>query len=292
VGAFANTITQIAALQKEFAPALSPTIFNDGARITGRLLNRAWEAYVPGLQDHVIVAMRGGPGETRVKVDGKEIIYPMRRGQISLIPCGRDGTYRSTTAEVSNVVLSPARLLACAEQISDGRPTELVCRTNFDDPKLYAILDLLSAEAELGKASSRLFVEQLLDLACTQLLRAHSAFSLPNATQYRGLVPWQVRKVTAYMRENLDKDIGLQELADLVNLSRFYFCSAFRTATGYTPHEWLTTLRIHEARRLLANPETRISDVALAVGYQTPSAFTAAFRQRQGLTPREFRRLL
>jgi AraC-like DNA-binding protein len=292
VGAFANTITQIAALQKEFVPALSPTIFNDGVRITGRLMNRAWEAYVPGLQDHVIVAMRRGSGETSVKVDGKESIYPLRRGQISLIPCGRDGTYRSATAEVSNVVLSPARLLACAEQISDGRPTELVCRTNFDDPKLYALLDLLSAEAQLDKASSRLFIEQLLDLTCTQLLRAHSAFSLPNATQYRGLVPWQVRRVTAYMRENLDKDIGLQELADLVNLSRFYFCGAFRSATGYTPHEWLTTLRIHEARRLLANPATRISDIALAVGYQTPSAFTAAFRRRQGLTPREFRRLL
>jgi len=292
VGAFASTLTQIATLQKEFAPALSPTIFNNGVRITGRLMNRAWEAYVPGLQDHVIVAMRGGPGETCVKVDGKERVYPVHRGQISLIPCGRDAFYRSSAMEVSNVVLSPARLLACAEQISDGRPTELLWRTNFDDPKLYALLDLLSVEAELGKAASRLFVEQLLDLTCTQLLRAHSVFSLPNATQYRGLVPWQVRRVTAYMRENLDQDIGLQDLADLLKLSRFYFCGAFRAATGYTPHEWLTTLRIHEARRLLANPETRISDIALAVGYKTPSAFTAAFRQRQGCTPREFRRLL
>jgi AraC family transcriptional regulator len=68
------------------------------------------------------------------------------------------------------------------------------------------------------------------------------------------------------MRDNLDKDIGLQELADLVSLSRFHFCTAFRVATGSTPHECLTWLRIREARRLLADPSMPISDIALAVG--------------------------
>jgi AraC family transcriptional regulator len=92
------------------------------------------------------------------------------------------------------------------------------------------------------------------------------------------------------MQENLDKDIGMQELADLVNLSRFYFCGAFRIATGYTPHEWLTKLRIHEARLLLGNPSTPISEIALVVGYQAPSAFTAVVRRVMGVTPREFRR--
>jgi AraC family transcriptional regulator len=95
-----------------------------------------------------------------------------------------------------------------------------------------------------------------------------------------------------YMQENLEKDIGLQELADIVGLSRFYFCGAFRVATGCTPHEWLTRLRIREARRLLADPVAPISDIALTVGYRTPSAFTARFRRIMGVTPREFRRRL
>ena len=75
-----------------------------------------------------------------------------------------------------------------------------------------------------------------------------------------------------------------------VKLSRFHFCTAFRLATGRTPHEWLTSLRIERARELLADPETRITDIALEVGYKTPSAFAASFRKVAGITPTEFRR--
>ena len=92
------------------------------------------------------------------------------------------------------------------------------------------------------------------------------------------------------MSERLDQGMGLGELAKLTSLSRSHFCTAFRHATGRTPHEWLTTLRLEHACRLLREPRTRVTDVALAVGYQTPSAFAAAFRAHTGVTPTAFRR--
>jgi AraC family transcriptional regulator len=94
------------------------------------------------------------------------------------------------------------------------------------------------------------------------------------------------------MAEHLDQDISLDELAALVSLSRFHFCTAFRLATGQTPHNWLTAIRIQQARRLLAEPDLPIIHVALAVGYQTPSAFAATFRNATGVTPSAFRRAL
>jgi AraC-like DNA-binding protein len=94
------------------------------------------------------------------------------------------------------------------------------------------------------------------------------------------------------MRDNLARDVALDDLAGLVGLNRYYFCHAFRCATGYTPHQWLTKLRMDLARQLLAEPPLRIIDVALAVGYQTPSAFAARFRKAIGVTPTEFRRKL
>jgi transcriptional regulator GlxA family with amidase domain len=106
----------------------------------------------------------------------------------------------------------------------------------------------------------------------------------------RGLPPWQIRRVIAYMSERLDQNIGLDELAGLTSLSRSHFCTAFRDATGRTPHEWLTGLRLGRAQQLLRDPKARITDVALAVGYQTPSAFTAAFWRHTGATPSDYRR--
>lgn len=122
------------------------------------------------------------------------------------------------------------------------------------------------------------------------------ASQMPIATaigqRRRGLAGWQVRRVTGYMSERLDQEVSLQELAGLIKLSRFHFCTAFRLATGQTPREWLIARRIESACKLLAQPAMSITKVGLAVGYATPSAFAASFHKRMGMTPSEFRRAL
>jgi AraC family transcriptional regulator len=107
-----------------------------------------------------------------------------------------------------------------------------------------------------------------------------------------GLAPWQVRRVTEYMDAHLDQPIALAELAALIHLSRFHFCTAFRIATGHTPLNWLTDRRIDRAVLLLADHRRSITEIALEVGYETPSSFTARFRQRMGVTPSDYRRAL
>lgn len=86
--------------------------------------------------------------------------------------------------------------------------------------------------------------------------------------------------------------IGLDDLSRILGLSRFHFCTAFRLATGHTPHEWLVKLRMERARQLLADPKLSITDIALAVGYETPSSFAASFRKAAGRTPTAYRREL
>ncbi|WP_456834732.1 helix-turn-helix transcriptional regulator [Bradyrhizobium sp. USDA 4509] len=59
-----------------------------------------------------------------------------------------------------------------------------------------------------------------------------------------------------------------------------------------TPHVWLSRQRMLLAQRLLSDPNLLISEVALAVGYSTQSAFAQTFRRIVGTTPRSFRRSL
>jgi AraC family transcriptional regulator len=189
------------------------------------------------------------------------------------------------------VLLSDSRLQGFAEPFARGRRVTLVPCLAEPDPVGANILRALSREAARPKETRRLFIEQALDLLCMHLLRAHSSLGrIAGPVPRRGLAPWQVRRTTAYMAERLDQNIGLDELAELTSLSRSHFCTAFRHATGRTPHEWLTALRMEQARRLLQHPKARITEVALAVGYQTASAFTAAFRRHTGTTPSDYRR--
>jgi len=168
---------------------------------------------------------------------------------------------------------------------------ELSDRLRVPDPTMFTIMRLIGEAVESSATDRALFLERLVDGLCLPLPRSKTCGAPGLARPSRGgLAPWQTHRIIAYMRERLDEDISLQDLADVVRLSRFHFCSAFRLATGSTPHETLTRLRLDEACRLLTSSNQSISEIALSVGFQTPSAFAARFRKVVGLTPREFRR--
>ena len=275
------------------APPVVEEPLRGHTRLTAPWGHGALHDHLPGMQGHVIITYYGEPQDIVWRRGSERLAGATRSSTITSIPEGHEGRWDiAGPIGVSHVFLSHERLADCAAQIAGGQPVELLARVGFEDPAAARIMELLGRDAALADASARLFVEQATDLLVTQLVRGHSSFSALQRQERRGLADWQVRKVTAYMREHLDEPIGLDVLADLVGLSRFHFCTAFRLATGSTPHNWLVGLRIERARQLLAQPELPVTAIALAVGYETPSSFTASFRKVTGVTPTAFRQRL
>jgi len=275
-------------------PKLLGPPLRGATRLTARWAHGALHDRLAGLSSHVVMTYYGADHDIVWRTDGRRLASRTRAGTVTIIPEGQDGRWDiAGPIEVSHVYLPDERLQACAEELARGKRIELLGRVGFEDPTATRIMELLAREAAMPDPSARLFVEQAVDLLCIQLVRGHSSFgALAPEAPRGGLADWQVKRVTAYMREHRDEEVGLDELAALVNLSRFHFCTAFRKATGQTPHNWLIAERIGEARRLLAMADLPVTEVALAVGYQTPSAFAAAFRKLVGVTPTEFRRRL
>jgi transcriptional regulator GlxA family with amidase domain len=77
--------------------------------------------------------------------------------------------------------------------------------------------------------------------------------------------------------------------ADLANLNVQTFSRRFQRATGVSPREFVTGLRIERAMRLLSGSRMPIEDIAAKVGYADRSSFAKAFRERAGLPPAEYR---
>ena len=274
--------------------ALNGEILRGDTRLTQRWSHGAVHDPLPGMAGHVLMTYYGAAQPIAWRSGSDRLTSRTRPGSITVIPEGHDGHWDIVgPLEVSHVYLTEQRLQNCANLLAGGQRIELLDRVGFDDPALGHILEMLSLSSVTGDPASRLFVEQAVDLLCTHLIRAHSAIgALPQAPPRRGLADWQVKRVTGYMRDFIDKDIGLEELAALAGLSQFHFCTAFRLAVGMSPHHYLTALRMARARELLAEPDLSIIQVALAVGYQTPSAFTATFRKATKVTPSAFRRAL
>jgi AraC family transcriptional regulator len=277
-------------------PLVVPDDLGGGTRLTQRWKHDAVHYRKARMPDHVIMTYYGDTGEHEIFVSGgagssQHITSRTRPGTITIIPSGHEAHWDiAGSFEVSHIYLSQARFQKCADILAKGKRFELLDRVGFEDPAAARIMELLSGEAELGEPSARLFVEQAIDLLCTQLLRRHTALSIPIRRPTVGLAPWQVKRVTTYMLERASESLTLDELAGVIHLSRFHFCTAFRLATGKTPHEWLVIQRIGMARKLLEDRALNITEVGLAVGYGTPSAFTAAFRKIVGCTPTDFRR--
>jgi len=277
-----------------------PITMSDGLRgdtlLTGRWQHGPVHDTLAALPAHVIVAHHGGDGDMSLKAPGGiNIRARSRQGTMVIIPRDQDGRWDiAGNSDVSHVYLTHERLASTALEMTNGRDFDLVHRVAFEDPTVVHLVTMLSNEAMAAERSSRLFVEQAIDLLCTQLVRGHSSFgALPDPAAKRGgLADWQVKRVVTYMRSRMEEEIGLDELAALVHLSRFHFCTAFKKATGRNPHETLSMMRIARAKELLADPDLPVTEIGLCVGYQTPSSFAASFRKLVGMSPSDFRRRL
>jgi AraC family transcriptional regulator len=112
-------------------------------------------------------------------------------------------------------------------------------------------------------------------------------------TQLRGgLATWQQRIVTSYIEEHLSEQVPLATLAQLVRLSTYYFCRAFKQSFGVPPHRYHTEQRIERAKVMLAARKNSITEIGLILGFSETSSFTAAFRKIAGQTPSSYQRSL
>lgn len=101
-----------------------------------------------------------------------------------------------------------------------------------------------------------------------------------------------VLRSVRHMRANLAGDHSLRILAESALLSPFHFHRVFRQVTRCTPHRFLTAWRMEEAKRLLADQRTSVTDVCMQVGYTSVGTFTTQFSRMVGVPPTRFRHLM
>ncbi len=117
-------------------------------------------------------------------------------------------------------------------------------------------------------------------------------------SDWRGNFPWigddavhptrtwrpLIEELRAYVESHFTEKLSLETLGRQAGMSAFALLRAFRAATGLSPHEYQTLLRITRARYLLRSGEA-IASVAAAVGFYDQSHFHHSFQRIVGLTP-------
>jgi AraC family transcriptional regulator, melibiose operon regulatory protein len=101
----------------------------------------------------------------------------------------------------------------------------------------------------------------------------------------------KVERMASYIAQFYTRPLKVEEVAAHVGLHPNYAMSTFRQAVGSTLVGYITQHRILHAQRLLATSDARITAVAMTSGFSSMSRFNAAFLERCGCSPRQYRKL-
>ncbi|HEY5557926.1 PocR ligand-binding domain-containing protein [Acetobacterium sp.] len=98
-----------------------------------------------------------------------------------------------------------------------------------------------------------------------------------------------IEGIKGYIRNNYHNNRTLEEIADSVYLSPFYVSRIFKESENMTVMDYMTKVKIDEAKKMLGNPRYKIEEIASNLGYKDGSYFSKVFRRNEGMTPTQFR---
>jgi AraC family transcriptional regulator len=101
-----------------------------------------------------------------------------------------------------------------------------------------------------------------------------------------------ILRVLIYIEEHLNETLELEVLAKIARISPYYFHRLFRVYLNETVADYVKRLRLQRAAQHLQYSNTPITDIALEIGYETPSSFTKVFNQVMGQSPSKYRKAM
>ncbi len=100
----------------------------------------------------------------------------------------------------------------------------------------------------------------------------------------------RMNRVLAYIQQNLDQSLSLETIAAQACFSPFHFHRIFSAYVNETLNGYVRRLRLESAAARLCHSHGSITEIALSAGYETPGAFSKAFKQHFGMNPSGFRK--
>lgn len=147
-------------------------------------------------------------------------------------------------------------------------------------------LSALKEEADAARVGGNLVSERLAEILVVEAIRSYiSSDPSENVGWITALADARVAKAMRLMHDDVARRWTIDALAREIGMSRSALTLRFSQRVGRAPMDYLTHWRMILAQRQLASGSS-ISDVAVAVGYSSPSAFAHAFKRVTGYTPR------
>lgn len=155
-----------------------------------------------------------------------------------------------------------------------------------DAGRLEGLAHFLLAEAEEPQPGAALMISRLIDVLVIRAMRIWVRTAPPENKGWLGaLADARISRALKAIHDEPFRSRSVAELAGIAGMSRSSFAERFATLIGAAPLHYQTRWRLLLANEMLRRPDTRVSDVARRVGYESDSAFSRAFKAQFGVAP-------
>jgi AraC family transcriptional regulator len=249
---------------------------------------------VAGPRDHHILTINLADLDyVRSRRCGEVYEGPGRFGEASIHPAGIGSVWDGNIPPHITVRFSQDTLVELTTEIRRcGYPqATIVNHFRIRDPFFENIAALFSLEMERAPHPAQdVLVESLATALLMHVLRGYSSLPRQEQESSRNVAPAALRRALAYIEDQPNIRISLDELAAIAGLSRFHFGRLFRKHIGTSPAAYIEQSRLDRAKAMIRLGQMSLTDIAYALGFADQSHFARRFRQRMGCTPSEYAR--
>ncbi len=165
-----------------------------------------------------------------------------------------------------------AKLMDLIMSVKKSDPRKDFGTDREDDVFLHRFIDA-NQVSELKKVLYDYFVDEMKENANKKESNHHGIIS----------------KAMQYIDENYANNISLNDVAEAINMSYFYFSRLFKESTGQSFSDYLTAYRIEKSIELMKDERLSIKQISYDIGYNDPNYFSKIFKKLKGITPTEYR---
>ena len=159
---------------------------------------------------------------------------------------------------------------------------------------LHVIMKVYSKLDELCRCEGFEMVTKFLELLYDLSLYNDEAIELSSSSFAKADVmpdSRRVQKVQKYIADNYTKEIRLNDLADMVGMSTAAFSRFFKMRTGRSLSDYIISIRLGHATRLLVDSTMSIAEICYNCGFNNLSNFNRIFKSKKECSPKEFRKI-
>lgn len=220
-------------------------------------------------------------GTKYLEINGQT--YPLTEGDFALVDCYHPHHYYTVDGcETLWLHFDGPMARTFFEELTVMSPVLPVLENSQPAQLLRKIYDIYNLRQDINEAKIHNLITALLTSflentisVCTQDVKASSSRSLGDTL--------------SYIAEHIDSPLTVDELAERIFLSKYYFIRIFKKEVGYTPHEYIVITRVNYAAFLLKSTAFSIRNIALKCGFADESSFCTTFKRIMGHTPLKYR---